>query len=292
MKVGQRILESFDISQMQLTISASSDWSRSEYFAASSLRFVTQSCLLLFLHCTVMNSSVSKRKRFQFIEEDEHDSSTEELLKIASNFVNSADADTSRWLKSAATKALAINATKDMILLYPSSKWDEGETVNDNWALTSNWVFYTLQPVLDDLTPIKVGGTMFPSEEDMHVQKSVKVQLPEYLLQAKNKVEVQGRKLILDDGTQLREGEEEQSNKARITVSLYGIRDLDNNPRTCSLKSEGVKRMVKVAGMIRLMGIERFERLVIDLHYCRKNIQGDCPALRSIIIYITGEVNI
>lgn len=28
--------------------------------------------------------------------------------------------------------------------------------------------------------------------------------------------------------------------------------------------------MVKVAGMIRLMGMERFERLVTDLYYCRK----------------------
>lgn len=31
--------------------------------------------------------------------------------------------------------------------------------------------------------------------------------------------------------------------------------------------------MVKVAGMIRLMGIERFERLVIDLYYCRKTLK-------------------
>ena len=103
-----------------------------------------------FLHCIAMNPSILKRKRFYFIEEDEHDSSAEELLKLASNFAASADADTSKWMKSAATKVLANSATKDMILLYPSSKGDDGEIANDEWALTSNSVFYTLQPVPDD----------------------------------------------------------------------------------------------------------------------------------------------
>ena len=51
--------------------------------------------------------------------------------------------------------------------------------------------------------------------------------------------------------------------------TLYGIRDLENNPRECSLENEGIKGIVKVAGIIRLMGMERFKRLIIDLLYCR-----------------------
>lgn len=46
---------------------------------------------------------------------------------------------------------------------------------------------------------------------------------------------MQGLKLVPDEAPQLQEGEEEQDKKSRITVSLYGIRDHDNNPRTCSL---------------------------------------------------------
>lgn len=149
-----------------------------------------------------------KRKRYQFIEDNEHDFSIDELLLLASTFANSADADASKWLKNAATKVLATTAMKDMIFSYPSSKGDEGEIVYDDWALTSNWVFYTLRHVLDIITLIKVLGTMFPSEVDIHVQKSVTVQLPEYLLKAKNKVEIQGLRLVADEAPQLQEGEE------------------------------------------------------------------------------------
>ena len=59
--------------------------------------------------------------------------------------------------------------------------------------------------------------------------------------------------------------EKGESNNIVKVVSLYGIRDLDSCPRECSLKNEGIKRMVKVAGMIRLMGMDRFERLIVLL---------------------------
>lgn len=81
---------------------------------------------------------VIKRKRYQFIEENERDSSIDELQLLASTFANLADADASKWLRSAATKVLATTATKDTIFLYPSSKGDEREIANEYWARTSS----------------------------------------------------------------------------------------------------------------------------------------------------------
>lgn len=67
---------------------------------------------------------------------------------------------------------------------------------------------------------------------------------------------------------------------------MYGIQDLDSIAQPCSLKNEGTKRLVKVAGMIRLMGIDRFERLVIDLRYCRKTFAS------SVQRYAASAVNL
>ena len=177
-----------------------------------------------------------KRKRYQFIENSEHDLVTGELLQLASDFAKSPDANESKWLRSAATKILGSAATSDMILLHPSSKGDVGEITNDDWALTSNWVFYTVQLMQENSTSIMILGTMFPFEESSQIGKLFRVKLPEYLLKAKNNVEVQGRNLIAEEAPELHEGEEVKGDK-KINVSLYGIRDLDNSPQTCRLKS-------------------------------------------------------
>ena len=115
---------------------------------------------------------------------------------------------------------------------------------------------------------IKILGAMFESDNDIKVGELLTVKYPQYLLATKNDTEVAGRKLIVEN--QSTEGETVQVEKIVKIVSLYGIRDLDNNPRECSLKNEGIKRMVKVAGIIGLMGMDRFERLIVDLLYCRK----------------------
>ena len=44
-------------------------------------------------------------------------------------------------------------------------------------------------------------------------------------------------------------------------MQLYGIPDLDGIPKSCSVKADGVKRMLLVGGLVRLMG-ERFDRFV------------------------------
>ena len=189
-------------------------------------------------------------------------------MTLASVFANSTEESDSLWLTSAATKLPVQSVTSDMILVFPEEKGDENEVINDEWAMSSNWVYYTVQFKDSTSMTIKIVGSMFPSENEIHIGAVVNVKHPEYVLVTKKDTEMETRKLI--PVGQSTDGETEQVKKAVKIVSLYGIRDLDNNPRECSLKNEGIKRMVKVAGIIRLMGMERFERLIIDLLYCRK----------------------
>ena len=72
------------------------------------------------------------------------------------------------------------------------------------------------------------------------------------------------------------EGEESINEPLVKKVLLNGIPDLDYVNRSCSLKIKGIKRMKKVAGMIRMMGNERFDRLVIDLKYDREDFLEVC----------------
>ena len=213
-------------------------------------------------------STTSKRKRFSFTKVSASNEKTEELITLASTFANSTEESDSLWLSSAATKLPVQSVTSDMILVFPEEKGDENEVINDEWAMSSNWVYYTVQLKDSTSMTIKIVGSMFPSENEIQICALVKVKHPEYLLVTKNATEEEGRKLILVG--QSTEGETEHVEKIVKIVSLYGIRDLDNNPRECSFKNEGIKRMVKVAGIIRLMGMERFERLIVDLLYCRK----------------------
>ena len=59
-------------------------------------------------------------------------------------------------------------------------------------------------------------------------------------------------------------------------VSLHGIPDLDNIARPCSLKNERIKRMLKMGGMIRMMGQERFNRMIIDVLYDKNVFLTTC----------------
>ena len=54
--------------------------------------------------------------------------------------------------------------------------------------------------------------------------------------------------------------------KAKLS-GQYCVLDLNGVLRPCSGKSKGVKRMSEVHEMIRLLGWERFEKLVLDLDY-------------------------
>lgn len=216
------------------------------------------------------NAILKKRKRFVFTELTQKDLPMQELLQLASEFASSNTTGETKWMDSAATKLISSKVTTDMILMFPAQKGDEGEIMDDNWALTSNWVYYAVQSSDSASTYIKLLGTMFAQEEVVTVGKITNVNLPEYLLVAKNETDTQGRAFMAEEALLSEEGEKEKKSKIIKNVCLYGIQDLDNTPRECSLKTEGIKRMIKVAGLIRLMGMERFNRLVIDLKFCSK----------------------
>ena len=202
-----------------------------------------------------------KRKRYSFNGISVGNENIEELLKLASVFANSTEENDSLWLSNAATKIPVNSVTNDMVLVFPEEKGDDEEVINDDWAMTSNWVYYTVQSKDNISMTIKILGTFFPSDKEIQVNALMKVKHPQYLLVTKNDAEVQGRK-FMEVGQSI-EGEKEPVEKVVKIVSLYGIRE-------CSLKNEGIKRMVKVAGIIRLMGYNRFERLIVDLLYCRR----------------------
>jgi hypothetical protein len=71
------------------------------------------------------------------------------------------------------------------------------------------------------------------------------------------------------------EGETVARTSGSKSIQLFGIPDLDDISRPCSGKADGIKRMLKVGGLIRLMGA-RFDRLVTDLSYNRESFMGMC----------------
>jgi hypothetical protein len=123
-----------------------------------------------------------KRKKFCFSKISAGSDRTEELLQLASIFASSKVESDSLWLSSAATKLPVQSVTGDMILVYPEEKGDDKETINDEWAMTSNGVYYTVQTKDDIFMTINILGTIFESDNDMEVGGLVTVKHPEYLL--------------------------------------------------------------------------------------------------------------
>ena len=66
------------------------------------------------------------------------------LIQLGSDFSESPNIDDSVRKNSAATKILADSVAVNMILLNPAELGDEDELIDDNWALTSNWMYYKL----------------------------------------------------------------------------------------------------------------------------------------------------
>jgi hypothetical protein len=59
-------------------------------------------------------------------------------------------------------------AGHDNVISSREGGQDEGETVNDNWAMTSNWIYYKVEPnIQPDISKstVKLLGSMFPQEE-------------------------------------------------------------------------------------------------------------------------------
>jgi hypothetical protein len=97
-----------------------------------------------------------------------------------------------------------------------------------------------------------------PAERVLFHGKSL---LSEYVLVAVNDAEAQGRSFLVDEVAEQSECEDDVPVKVVKKVSLYGIQDLDEIPRPCSLKNEGIKRMVVVGGLIKSYGDRTFRKI-------------------------------
>jgi hypothetical protein len=133
---------------------------------------------------------------------------------------------------------------------------------------------------LDATAKVKILGTMLPVDGDLLFPTgwTTVIGLSEYVLTSKGKLkEIESQLLATLRTTEplYTEGETVARTSGSKSIQLFGIPDLDDISRPCSGKADGIKRMLKVGGLIRLMGA-RFDRLVTDLSYNRESFMGMC----------------
>ena len=226
---------------------------------------------------------IHKRKRY--VLEDDNILNMQELvnlrLNVASEFNSGANLEESRWFYDRSEKVESTKVKTGDSIMIPVDLPDNGESIDERWANSSNWYLCTVQEVNMDLTfEVKVFGTIIDVEEQLllPIGSSIPVALPASVILAKGKLKDMSDRLTLawnESQSSNTKGEAVGKIKEIKNISMYGIPDLDRVPRQCSLKTEVIKRMIKVGGLIRLLG-DRFERLVKDLLYCRDTFTATC----------------
>ena len=222
----------------------------------------------------------NKRRRYNVQYDFELDK--QEILKvrleITSKLSNGSIMENSVWLKNSSDKISSEEVVKGTTIMIPVDLPDEGELVDDTWVTTSNWYFGSIKEVNLDLT-VEVGilGAIIEMDEyNLPIGWSARVILPAYVLSPKGRLKVMSDDLLVKLAESPNEKGEIVSDIGGVKkISMFGIPDLDGVPRPCSMKAEGIKRMLKVGGLIRLLG-GRFERLIKDLSYCRETFTATC----------------
>ena len=229
-----------------------------------------------------------KRKRY-VMEDDEEDleiivkkcTILSDRLAVASTFGLNSNVDTSTWFKHRGTRITSTDVEIGTLIAVPVDVPDADEQPDEAWAMSSNWYIYHVENKKETTkADVKLLGSLYPMEKDvLEIGRSCEVTLPQYILVTKGKLTIKGNTLLA--GTKQEEhidekGEPELMGIKVKRVSLHGIPDLDNVARPCSVKNEGIKRMLKIGGMIRMMGDERFDRIVLDLLYDRSIFLTTC----------------
>ena len=240
--------------------------------------------------------SSRKRPRFQRVSlenlqlnvVDEGSKKLNDRFKAASTFIlNEAAKESDNAYKNELNLRIEINdVNPGTTIMFPADSEDENEELNNEWALTSNWVFGKVVEKKSETTTIKIFGYLHEPETEIHTAGSeVKVNNPlamvgpigdniVYSNNVKEKL-CHDMRICLEKRMCADEVRAEIKGKEKTNgwedrakgVLLFGIPDLDRTPRTCSLKKEGVQRMIVVGGLIRLLHWERFERLIDDLDF-------------------------
>ena len=227
-------------------------------------------------------NNAHKRKRYVMDDDafSQKEVSIRDRLNVASMFGKNSNVENSAWLSKRGDRMASVDAIVGTAIVVPVDLPDVGEAADEAWASSSNWYCCIVGKVNVDLTiQIKVLGTIMPMEEQfLATGWSATVNPPLYVLTSKGKMKEKHDELLEASCVELvvyQEGETVVKPTGIKSISLYGIPDLDGIPRPCSMKTEGIKRMLKVAGLVRLTG-ERFDRLVVDLSYCRETFMSTC----------------
>jgi hypothetical protein len=199
-------------------------------------------------------------------------------LEIASVISNSSTMEDSMWLKSSCDKIPSCDMKKGSTLMIPVDLQDENEITDDAWVTSSNWYFCHVEEMnLDVIAKVMILGTIIDmDEQQLPIEWSTTVALPAYVLSPKGRLKDMSDDLLVALTTASNQKGEIVATFGEVKkISMYGIPDLDGIPRPCSMKAEGIKRMLKVGGLKRLLG-ERFDRLIKDLSYSRQTFMATC----------------
>jgi hypothetical protein len=186
-------------------------------------------------------------------------------------------------------------AEQGLPIMFPADDPNIDEPLDGEWGATSNFVFALLQEKPNSMTArvAIIGYLHNPDEIQLHAGQHIVFATPTQFLTPRGINELAIKEMMSKPGLEgltplssnrLRtsdptimdeEGKPIVNEKAKQS-GLYNVLDLNGTFRPCSGKSDGVKRMNKVGGMIRLFGWDRFEKLVLDLNYNQKYFVESC----------------
>lgn len=213
-------------------------------------------------------------------------------MHAASKFITSNSDEINNTFRNELSVQVKISEAKPgMTIMFPADSEDENEELNEEWALTSDWVFAEVVEKNNENATIQILGYLHEPEHEKYATGSeVRINNPLAMvgpkggnqIYSKNKREELHSSTRVDLEKRLRiediradtEGKDIINECAKLSksVSLFGIPDLDKIPRDCSLKKE-VKRMIVVGGLVRFLHWKRFERLVDDLEFNKRDMQ-------------------
>lgn len=220
----------------------------------------------------------------------------QEKLDIAAAYKPSSTTEEGeRFTETLSRIVLSKYAYQGLAIMIPADYPNEDELLDGDWGATSNFVFALLQEKPTALTArvAIVGYLHKPAKVELEAGQCLVFTTPSQFLTPLgiNELAIKGmmskpglevltplcaQRLKTTDPINTDEAGKPIINEKVKQSGLYCVLDLNGKLRPCSGKSEGVKRMSKVGGMIRLFGWERFQKLVLDLDYNPKYFMANC----------------
>lgn len=196
--------------------------------------------------------------------------------------------------RSLAQVVPASMANLGLPIMIPANRKNVDKELNADWGETSNFVFALIdeKPTSETTRMTVIAYLHEPDEIQLEAGMKIIAQTPFNFLTpiginetAMGEAVAKLLSLTLSKLFEQRpkaaaKNQSETGNSDSLdfvkVMGQYGISDLDGTLRPCSGKSEGVKRINKFGGMIRLLGWERFSKLVLDLSYSPKYFMANC----------------